>query len=163
MWTDTDVINLRRFDPDGSKFISTEISDAGLVTLNGAIMAAPAGNAFMGRAYERACALLRAHEVFFTRIGPYLLAELMVELGVDSMALMPPNFLSAVFWMNTAELLEPYDSFMERLNKRDVVNLHIYTEMWRMLGLGLDKPPARDTFLGRLYADRLASRPEAAS
>lgn len=153
MWTDTDVINLKRFDPDGCKFISTEFSDAGLVTLNGAIMAAPARHAFVGRAYERACELLRAEDVFFTRIGPYLLAELLVECGVESMSLMPPYFLSAVFWMNTADLLHPYESLMQRLKGHDVVNLHIYTEMWRMLGLGLDKPPGRATFLGRLYAE----------
>lgn len=154
MWTDTDVINLKRFDPDGMRFISTEISDAGLITLNGAILAAPAGNAFVARAYDRASELLRSKDMFFTRIGPYLLAELLIESGVDSMALMPPNFLSAVFWMNTADLLDPYEDFVARMEKQEAVNLHIYTEMWRMLGLGLDRPPGRDTFLGRLYAER---------
>lgn len=160
MWTDTDVINLKRFDPDGSAFISTELSDAGLVTLNGAIMAAPAGQAFIGRAYERASELLRSDEMFFTRIGPYLLAELLVESGVESMALMPPNFLSAVFWMNAAHLLDPYDSFMQRLQKLDAVNLHAYTEMWRMLGLGLDRPPGPETFLGKLYVERFGEQGE---
>jgi hypothetical protein len=154
MWTDTDVINLRKFDPDGRRFVSTEITDAGLTTLNGAIMAAPAGDALIGRAYERACELLRSDDMFFTRIGPYLLAELLVEAGVESMQLMPPNFLSAVFWMNTAVLLEPYEAVVRRPAMRDAVNLHVYTEMWRLLGLGLDAPPSEETFLGRLYADR---------
>ena len=157
MWTDTDVINLKRFDPDGARFISTEISDAGLITLNGAIMAAPAGHAFVERAYERACELLRADGVFFTRIGPYLLAELLLESGVDAMDLMPPNFLSAVFWMNTGDLLEPYETIERRLRERDAVNLHAYTEMWRMLGLGLDKPPGVETFLGKLYAEKFGA------
>jgi hypothetical protein len=154
MWTDTDVINIRRYDPDGHRFISTEVSDAGLVTLNGAIMAAPARHPFMERAYERACELINADGVFFTRIGPYLLAELLVEAGVDSMTLMPTNFLSAVFWMSTANLLQPYEDFARRLREQEVVNLHVYTEMWRMLGLGLDQPPSAATYLGRLYEER---------
>jgi hypothetical protein len=159
MWTDTDVINIRRFDPDGQKFISTEITDAGLITMNGAIMAAPAGHALMGRAYERACELIKAESVFFTRIGPYLLAELLVEAGVHTMSLMPPNFLSAVFWMSTGNLLQPYDDFMRRLQEKDIVNLHVYTEMWRMLGLGLEKPPGAETFIGRLYREHFAGKP----
>lgn len=154
LWTDTDVINIKRYDPDGHRFISTEISDAGLITLNGAIMAAPSGDAFMARAYERAAQLIKADGVFFTRIGPYLLAELLVEAGVETMTLMPPAFLSAVFWMNTADLLRPYDDIMRRLEEQKVVNLHVYTEMWRMLGLGLDRPPDGATFLGRLYEER---------
>ena len=153
MWTDTDVINFKKYDPDGQRFISTEISDAGLVTLNGALMAAPAGDPFVTRAYERADQLLRSEDMFFTRIGPYLLAELLCEAGVDSINLMPPNFLSTVYWMNTAVLLKPYDVVMARPEMRDVVNIHVYTEMWRMLGLGLEKPPGQDTFLGKLYAD----------
>ncbi len=85
LWTDTDVINFRLYEPDGRKFVCTEISDAGLVTLNGAIMAAPAGDAMMERAYERASALLGAKDkMFFTRVGPYLLAEMALEFGVDS-------------------------------------------------------------------------------
>ncbi|HEV8015050.1 MAG TPA: hypothetical protein VGP48_05935 [Stellaceae bacterium] len=153
MWTDTDVINFRKFDPDGQKFVATEISDAGLVSLNGAMMAAPAGDAFVRRAYERAAALLKSDKMFFTRIGPYLLAELVAEMGTDSVELMPPGFLSPVSWMNTGSLLQPYQTVMARPKIRDAANLHVYTEMWRLLGLGLDQPPDPGTFLGRLYAD----------
>lgn len=152
MWSDTDVINLRRFDPDGMKFVSTEITDAGLITLNGAIMAAPAGDPFVARAYERATALLRTDKMFFTRIGPYLLAELALEMGVDTIELMPPDFLSPVSWMNTGSLLQPYEAVAALPAMHAATNLHVYTEMWRMLGLGLDRPPPSETFLGRLYA-----------
>jgi hypothetical protein len=156
MWTDTDVINLRKFDPDGQRFIATEITDAGIVSLNGAMMAAPAGDALMARAYQRACVLLAANDrMFFTRIGPYLLAELVIEMGVDGIELMPPGFLSPVSWMNTASLLQPFERMMAREDIRQAVNLHVYTEMWRTLGLGLDRPPGRETFIGRLYADHL--------
>jgi hypothetical protein len=154
MWTDTDVINMRRFEPDGRRFISTEIADAGIVTLNGAIMAAPAGDEMVSRACERAEALLAAREsMFFTRIGPYLLAEIALELGVDQIELMPPGFLSPISWMNTASLLQPFEQVMARPEFHGAINVHVYTEMWRTLGLGLDRPPPADTFLGRLYAD----------
>lgn len=152
MWTDTDVINLKKFDPDGRSFVSSDTIDAGLFALNGAIMAAPAHSAFVTCAYERSLELLHGKELVFTRIGPHLLAELLLEFGVDTLEVMPPNFLSAISWMNTATLLHPYDSVMARLEACGAVNLHVYTEMWRMLGLGLDAPPAPDTFLGHLYA-----------
>jgi hypothetical protein len=154
MWTDTDVINLKKYDPDGQRFISTEITDAGLITLNGAIMAAAAGDELVVRAYDRARALLASNEkMFFTRIGPYLLAEIALELGVGTIELMPPSFLSPISWMNTATLLQPYDTVMQRHDFRQAPNVHVYTEMWRTLGLGLDRPPSSDTFLGRLYAN----------
>jgi Glycosyltransferase sugar-binding region containing DXD motif len=156
MWTDTDVINCRKFEPDGKRFISTELSDAGLVTLNGAIMAAPAGDELVGRAYDRARALLASNEkMFFTRIGPYLLAEVALDLGVDTIELMPPAFLSPISWMNTATLLQPFDVLMSREDFKQAINIHVFTETWRTLGLGLDQPPSPQTFLGRLYADRL--------
>jgi len=167
MWTDTDVINFRTFEPDGQKFICTEFTDAGLVTLNGAIMAAPAGDEIVLRAYERARAILSSDEkMFFTRIGPYLLAEILLEFGIESVELMPPGFLSPISWMNTASLLMPYDEVMSRHQFQQAVNVHVYTEMWRMLGLGLDRPPDSKTFLGRLYADHFpedAAMPEGAS
>jgi hypothetical protein len=147
MWTDTDVVNFRRFDPDGRKFVSTELSDAGLVSLNGAMMAAPARDPFVARAYERAAALLKSDKMFFTRIGPYLLAELVAEMGSGVVELMSPGFLSPISWMNTGSLLQPYESVAARPAMRDAVNLHVYTEMWRLLGLGLDAPPNRETFI----------------
>ena len=154
MWTDTDVINFKKFEPDGQRFICTEITDAGLVTLNGAMMAAGAGDEFVGRAYDRARELLSSKEkMFFTRIGPYLLAEVALELGVDSIAMMPPGFLSPISWMNTASLLQPFDGLMARQEFQQAINVHVYTEMWRTLGLGLERPPSSETFLGRLYAD----------
>lgn len=152
MWTDTDVINFKRFEPDGQKFICTEISDAAVVTLNGAIMAAPAGDPFLARAYDRAVSLLSSSErFFFTRIGPYLLAELLIEMGVHHIELLPPGFLGPVSWLNAASLLQPFEVMMARQDVRQAVNLHVYTETWRALGLGLDCPPSPATFLGRLY------------
>jgi hypothetical protein len=117
-------------------------------------MAASAGDKFVERAYDRACQLLAANDgMFFTRIGPYLLAEILVELGADAIGLMPPGFLSPVSWMNVGSLLQPFAAMASRQDIREAVNLHVYTEIWRTLGLGLARPPGRETFLGRLYAD----------
>ena len=151
MWTDTDVINLKRYDPDGRRFISTELSDAGTVTLNGAMMAAPAGDPFVAVAYERARDLLLGDDMFFTRIGPYLLAELIIDRGVNAIDLAPLGFLSPINWMNTGSLLQPFEAVSGRPEFKNASNLHVYTEMWRILGLGLDKPPAATTYLGKLY------------
>jgi hypothetical protein len=71
---------------------------------------------------------------------------------------MPPGFLSPVSWMNTASLLQPFERMMAREDMRQAVNLHVYTEMWRTLGLGLDRPPEPDTFIGRLYAHHTSAR-----
>lgn len=151
MWTDTDVVNLKRYDPEGRSFVSTELSDADTVTLNGALMAAPARHPFVAQAYERAQKLLHDGDMFFTRIGPYLLGELIAELGVTSVELAPLGFLGPVNWMNTGSLLQPFETVAARPAFREAANLHVYTEMWRILGLGLDKPPPAKTYLGRLY------------
>jgi hypothetical protein len=154
MWTDTDVINLKKFDPDGQRFISTEVTDAGLITPNGAIMAAPAGDEVVVRAWDRARKLLYSGDkLFFTRLGPYLLAEVALELGVNTIELMPPGFLSPISWMNAASLLQPFDVVAAAPEFQQAVNVHVYTEMWRTLELGLDRPPGPETFLGRLYSD----------
>ncbi len=55
--------------------------------------------------------------------------------------------------MNTAFLLRSYDTVTARAEFQHAINVHVYTEVWRMFGLGLDRPPDRATFLGRLYAD----------
>jgi hypothetical protein len=60
--------------------------------------------------------------------------------------------------MNTGTLLRPHDEFMDRHDMKNIVNMHVYTEMWRMLGLGLDRPPLESTFLGRLYAEKFGAR-----
>ena len=59
---------------------------------------------------------------------------------------------------NTASLLQPFERMMAREDMRQAVNLHVYTEMWRTLGLGLDRPPEPDTFIGRLYAHHTSAR-----
>jgi hypothetical protein len=120
--------------------------------LNGAMMAAPAGDALMARAYQRARVLLAANDrMFFTRIGPYLLAELVIEMGVDGIELMPPFPEPGLLDEHRfpAPALRADDGARGHASGRQSTRL---TEMWRTLGLGLDRPPEPDTFIGRLYA-----------
>lgn len=151
LWTDTDVVNLRAFDAEGHRIIGSEWTDAGLVGPNGAMMAAPANDPLQRTALQLSEELVEAGAVHFARIGPELLAELIGQDGLQGYRVLPPHFLNPVGWMETGRLLEPF----ERTRKLDVLkdahNLHVYTETWRLIGLGLSEPPRRDGFLPELY------------
>lgn len=151
LWTDTDVINLRAFEPDGQRIIGSEWTDAGLIGPNGAMMAAPANDPLQRTALRLSQDILEAGAMHFARIGPELLAELIGQDGLQGYRILPPHFLNPVGWMETGRLL---DSF-ERTRKLEVLkkahNLHVYTETWRLIGLGLAEPPRRDGFLPELY------------
>lgn len=150
MWTDTDVINLDRFEPDGHRFVATEINDAGIVGTNGAMMAAPAGCQTQRDALRRARVLLDTGQLQFARIGPVLLAELFATDGMQGYTLLPPEFMNPIGWMETGLLLEPFEAFAARPVLARARNIHVYTETWRLIGLSLDHPPVGDTFLSRL-------------
>ncbi|MBC2835932.1 glycosyltransferase [Paragemmobacter straminiformis] len=151
LWTDTDVVNLRAFDAAGQRIIGSEWTDAGLIGPNGAMMAAPANDPLQRTALRIAQELVDADAVHFARIGPELLAELIGQDGLQGYRILPPHFLNPVGWMETGRLLEPF----ERTRKLDVLksahNLHVYTETWRLIGLGLSEPPRQDGFLPELY------------
>jgi len=151
LYTDTDVINLRPFEPDGLRFISTEMNDAGIVGVNGAMMAAPAGDSLQKQAFERALRIAEAGDVVFTRIGPQLLAEILAEAGMNGYRLMPPSFLNPIGWMETGRLLAPFEETAADETLSNGFNLHVYTETWRLIGLDLLNAPRVETFLGRLY------------
>jgi Glycosyltransferase sugar-binding region containing DXD motif len=150
MWTDTDVINLDRFEPDGQRFVATEINDAGILGTNGAMMAAPAGCQTQRDALRRARTLLDEGGVQFARIGPVLLAEIFAADGLHGYDLLPPDFLNPLGWMETGALLEPFCAFTARPALATARNIHVYTETWRLIGLSLDRPPSDDSFLARL-------------
>ncbi len=154
MWTDTDVINLRRFEPEGKRFISTELSDAGLIGLNGAMMAAPAGDHLQADALIRATRLLDEGGSHFARVGPELLAELIGDGGTQGYTLLPTDFLNPVGWMETGTLLRPFAEIKQLARFKSAFNIHVYTETWRLLGLSLTAPPSGEGFLAVLY-DRL--------
>ncbi len=150
MWTDTDVINLDRFEPEGRRFVATEVNDAAIVGTNGAMMAAPAGCAIQRIALHRAQALLDAGGVQFARIGPVMLAEIFAKEGLRDYVLLPPTFLNPIGWMETGVLLEPFADFVTRPALAQARNIHVYTETWRLIGLTLLHPPEDDSFLSRL-------------
>lgn len=154
MWTDTDVINLDPFDPEGARFIATEVSDAGIIGTNGAMMAAPAGCALQETALDRAMALAHRDDMHFARIGPELLAELIGTDGLQGYDLLPVDFLNPIGWMETGRLLDPFADVARDPRLATARNLHVYTETWRLIGLGLQSRPTDGGFLAQL-AERL--------
>lgn len=151
LWTDTDVVNLRAFDADGHRLVGSEWTDAGLVGPNGAMMAAPAHDPLQRTALRMSQDLIDSGEVHFARIGPELLAELLGQDGLQGYRVLPPHFLNPVGWMETGRLLEPFDRTRKLEVLKSAHNLHVYTETWRLIGLGLTEPPRRDGFLPELY------------
>lgn len=158
MWSDTDVINLHRFEPEGQRFVSTERTDVSFVGPNGAMMAAAAGDPFVCTALDRAEQIIARDQVRFSAIGPDLLAELIGQDGFEGVDLMPPDFLNPITWMETGMLLGSSAALATKLRKIGAPNLHVYTETWRQFGLGMQAPPDSTTFLGRLYADLVAGQ-----
>lgn len=158
LYTDTDVINLRSFEPDGMRFISTELNDGGIVGVNGAMMAAPADDPLQKQAFERALRIAESGDVVFTRIGPHLLAEILAESGMSGYRLMPPAFLNPIGWMETGRLLAPFEETSAEKNLSEAYNLHVYTETWRLIGLDLRNAPGTDTFFGRLHDSLMNER-----
>lgn len=159
MWTDTDVINFRRFEPDGERFVCTEFTDAGMIGVNGAMMAAPADDPLQRCALDMAMRISDTGNVFFTRIGPQLLAELLGDGGLQGYRLMPTAFLNPVGWMETGALLAPFEQTAARRDITAAPNLHVYTETWRLIGLDLTAPPKGDFFLARLYETLMNETP----
>ncbi len=151
LWTDTDVINLSAFDPDGQSFVASEFTDAGFAGPSGAMLAARAGDPMLRRAVERSRQVIEADGVHFSRIGPDLLAELLSVEPFARRKMMPPAFLNPVTWMETAALLRAPDALSQYLEDPNTLNLHVYTETWRMIGLDLATPPGTDTAIGALY------------
>jgi hypothetical protein len=151
MWTDTDVINLRLFEPENARFISTERTDAGLIGLNGAMMAAPPGDALQQSAFEITTERLAAGLSHFGKVGPELLAELIGDGGLQGYTLLPTDFLNPIGWMETGQLLRPTREVLARKLFERAHNIHVYTETWRILGLSLATPPQREGFLTDLY------------
>gem|GEM_PF-603476 len=155
-WTDTDVINLRSFDPDGCRMIASEWTDAGLLGPNGAQMAAPANDTLQKAALAAAEQHVSSDQIHFARIGPELLAELLGEKGHQDYHLLPPDFLNPVGWMETGRLLKPFEEMKSSKFLKTAHNIHVYTETWRLIGLDLHEPPQNDGFLPTIY-ERLMS------
>jgi hypothetical protein len=151
MWTDTDVINLRAFDPEGARFLATERTDAGLIGLNGAMMAAPAGDPLQKEAASASLERLQAGDFHFGRIGPELLCDMIGNGGAQGYRILPVAFLNPVGWMETGLLTRPSSVLRSRGILETAMNIHVYTETWRLLGMNLAEPP-ESGFLSVLYA-----------
>lgn len=159
MWTDTDVINLRAFDPDGARFIATERTDAGLIGLNGAMMAAPPGDRLQLEAAAASLERMQAKDFHFGRIGPELLCDMIGNGGAQGYHILPMSFLNPVGWMETGVLTRPSQALRDRGVLDSAMNIHVYTETWRLLGMNLREPPESGV-LSELYT-QLAEVPAA--
>ncbi len=151
LWTDTDVVNLRAFEPASHRLVCSEWTDAGLIGPNGAMMAAPANDPMQCQALVAAEEILASGTMHFARIGPELLAELMGQGGQQGYQVLPPHFLNPIGWMETGRLLQPFGATRHLPVLQKAHNLHVYTETWRLIGLGLSEPPQGDGFLPTLY------------
>ena len=152
LWADTDVLNLKLFEPDGMKFMSTEVINCGIEGLNGAMLAAPMNDSYVKLAYSQALDLVEKKQVYFTRIGPQLLAELISDYGKMGYSLATKDFLNPIGWMEIGILADDFDSVAKRLKKQKPHNVHLYTESWRISGLSLDSKPDKKSFIGTFYA-----------
>jgi hypothetical protein len=162
-WTDTDVINLDLFEPEGARLVASEWTDAGLIGPNGAQMAAPPDDPLQRTALAAAEELRAGNDMHFAQIGPELLAQLLAAGGHKDYDLMPPDFLNPIGWMQTGQLLAPFDTMRRAPCLSAARNIHVYTETWRLIGLGLDTPPPAQSFLGTLrarLAEATAPRPD---
>ena len=151
LYSDTDVINLRKFEPEGAKFISTELSDAGIVGPNGALMAAPSKDALQVAAFEIAQKTCESGDISFAKIGPVLLAELIASGRYPNYKLLPVEFMNPISWMNTGRLLDQFDEFIQLAWLKKAHNIHVYTETWRLIGLDLKTSPKDNSFVSVLF------------
>ena len=154
LWTDTDAINLRPFEPTGARLVATEWTDAGILGPNGALMASPANDPVQRMCLEHAEALVTGGGIHFARIGPQLLAEVFADGGMQGYTALPPEFMNPVGWMETGKLVQPFEIVQRMPWIKKANNLHVYTETWRLIGLPLDRVPQDDGFLPVLY-DRI--------
>lgn len=152
LWADTDILNLKLFEPEGLRFMSTEVVTCGIEGLNGAMLASPVNDPLVKLAYAKALELVNKKQVYFTRIGPQLLAELVYEYGKMGFLLAKKSFLNPLGWMEIGMLADDFDSVANRLKKQKPHNVHLYTESWRISGLSLDTKPDKDSFIGTFYA-----------
>lgn len=163
LYCDTDVINLRPFDANNARFVSTEHTDAGVIAVNGALMAATPNDALQLCALDLSVAHIENDDLEFTKIGPALLARLFATGNYLDYAFLPYDFMNPIPCCRTSALLEPSATFLARPEIRRARNVHVYTETWRVMGMDLERPPSDETFIGKLYTRlkvaRYISRP----
>ncbi len=150
LWSDTDVINLRAFEPEGRHFVASEETTAGFPGLNGAMIAAEPENPIIKTCLDRTQSLIARDEVVFGRVGPHLLAEVIGKAGLSGFDVMNTGFLNPVSWCETASFFDTDTPDFDQARFRDAMNIHAYTETWRLMGVDFLKPPSNSCFMGQL-------------
>ena len=157
-WSDTDIINLHRFEPDGLRLVATEAANVGMDTLNGAWLAAPSGDSLIGLLQARADVMVRDGCNSFGSIGPQLLCEMMAEHGPCGFNLLETAVIHPLSWSETRRWFDPADAVASDSRLAGAAGLHVFTETWRQIGVDMDAPPPPDSFIGRAVA-RIAAAP----
>lgn len=115
------------------------------------MMAAPAGDPLQKEAASASLERLQAGDFHFGRIGPELLCDMIGNGGAQGYRILPVAFLNPVGWMETGLLTRPSSVLRSRGILETAMNIHVYTETWRLLGMNLAEPP-ESGFLSVLYA-----------
>jgi hypothetical protein len=152
LYSDTDVINLRRFEPNGQNFVSTEHTDAGLIGVNGALMASTVNHPLQIAALEASQVYIENDDLEFTKIGPALLARFFATGAFDDYEFLPFYFMNPIDCSRISALLEPSRQFLKRPPIQQARNVHVYTETWRIMGMDLSNPPSNQTFIGEVFS-----------
>lgn len=159
LWVDTDTINLKLFEPQGTRLLATESYAPGITGLNGSLIAAPAGDPLIALALERSQHLIDSQEVNFARIGPSVLADLVADFGAQRFTLLAPDVQNPVPCTQVRHFFHGPQELVSYLDDKHFANLHLFTETWRVAGLLSSSPPSSETAIGALYAGLLEADP----
>lgn len=157
LWTDTDVINLHRFEPEDLRLISCEQSNIAFQTLNGAILAAPKGDWVIATLAAMSQKALQKGDLAFARIGPQLLCEVIAAQGTSGFKLLSTEVVNPLSWSETQRYFDPALDVVRDSRLSGAACLHVFTETWRLIGVDMNTLPAPDSFLGQVAARILAA------
>lgn len=134
-WVDTDIVCMRPFAFDGNCVFSKEPDS----TIGSAVMRVPPGNDVISRAWA-ACLHLDRTSVEWGAIGPRLLAPIIHELGLDSLAVDHEVFYP-FDWADWRKALDPAVVWQLSPATRGV---HFWNSMWDLAGTDKDATYPRD-------------------
>jgi hypothetical protein len=143
-WADTDVVCLGLDHPE-TEYVFAE-QEPGVV--NGAILKAPAGSPFVAEACARATAA--GSDAAFASVGPKLLTQLVVELGLGEHA-WPSSSIYPIGWDEALHALDPARRGALVECSRDSYFFHLWSEMLTLHNVLKTVRPPEGSYLAMLY------------
>ena len=128
-WVDTDVVCLRPFRFDREHVFAAEHGSDGPIATSG-ILKAPAGSAFMARAWE-VCRGKDPAKLRWGETGPRLVDALVAEMGLGD-CVEPADVFCPLDYRSWRDVLDPSRARSFPESTRAV---HLWNEMWRENGL----------------------------